>query len=337
MLVAAFHLSITLAEDRFVGTPIFASITWWGYRGVDFFFVLSGFIILLAHRRDIDRPDRLGRYAWKRASRIYPAYWLYTLVVLAISAAGAGAALASVSSVEGVLSTLTLVRFGEVEPAIGVAWTLFHEVVFYVAFGALILNRRLGIALFVLWGAAILWASLEPTPHSLVGTLVGSYNMNFFFGLAAYGAYRRAGARIGLVALLASPLLLLAMIAVEARSGGSMALHAGYAAAFALAIFGAARVEASGRRMTLPGLSLVGNASYSIYLTHVTMQTYSALVVARLGLFDLLPGWVAYAGIFVGVTIIGILAYLVVERPLLALFRPGPAKPPQSSAKAALS
>ncbi|NJC33722.1 peptidoglycan/LPS O-acetylase OafA/YrhL [Sphingomonas jejuensis] len=337
MLVAAFHLSITIGTDRFAGVPVFASVTWWGYRGVDFFFVLSGFIILLAHRRDIGRPDRLGRYAWKRASRIYPAYWLYTAVVLAISAAGSGTLLASIATGGDFLSTLTLVRFGDVDPAIGVAWTLFHEIVFYTAFAALIINRRLGIALFAIWGVTILWSALEPTPHSLAGTLIGSYNMNFFFGLAAYGAFRRLSASAGLAALAASPVLLGVMIALEAGGVGGMLLHAGYAAAFALAIFGAARAEANGLRMSFPGLSLVGDASYSIYLTHVTMQTYLALIAAKLGLFTMLPGWAAYIGILVAGTLVGIMAYLLVEKPLLRLLRPRPAKIPHTVGRAALS
>ncbi|NBQ54213.1 MAG: acyltransferase, partial [Proteobacteria bacterium] len=48
-----------------------------GHRyGVDFFFVLSGFIILHAHMDDIGRPARLGRYLWRRAVRVYPIYWI---------------------------------------------------------------------------------------------------------------------------------------------------------------------------------------------------------------------------------------------------------------------
>ncbi len=37
-----------------------------GWLGVYFFFVLSGFIILFAHWKDLGRPGQLKRYAWRR-------------------------------------------------------------------------------------------------------------------------------------------------------------------------------------------------------------------------------------------------------------------------------
>ncbi len=51
-----------------------------GHAGVDFFFVLSGFIIMHAHTADIGKPERLYRYLWRRATRIYPIYWIVTLI-----------------------------------------------------------------------------------------------------------------------------------------------------------------------------------------------------------------------------------------------------------------
>ncbi len=61
--------------------------SWWrslfdlGDAGVQFFFVLSGFIIYHVHRHDIGRPERTRRYLLKRIIRIYPIYILVTLVL----------------------------------------------------------------------------------------------------------------------------------------------------------------------------------------------------------------------------------------------------------------
>jgi peptidoglycan/LPS O-acetylase OafA/YrhL len=61
-----------------------------GRMGVSLFFVLSGFIICFAHRRDIGVPDRLGRYCWKRFARIYPTYWIFSLLYVSAALSGLG-------------------------------------------------------------------------------------------------------------------------------------------------------------------------------------------------------------------------------------------------------
>ncbi len=53
-----------------------------GHAGVDFFFVLSGFIILHVHAGDIGRPVRLGHYLQRRFTRVYPFYWVVFLLAL---------------------------------------------------------------------------------------------------------------------------------------------------------------------------------------------------------------------------------------------------------------
>src|SRR3546814_12797234 len=82
MAVLAFHLSIMVTEPRFNLPPIFADYTSHGRLGVDFFFVLSGFIMPFAYAKDIGNPDRAGGYALKRFIRLYPLYWLLTVAIL---------------------------------------------------------------------------------------------------------------------------------------------------------------------------------------------------------------------------------------------------------------
>jgi peptidoglycan/LPS O-acetylase OafA/YrhL len=63
-----------------VGTPFR-----WGDAGVEFFFVLSGFIIASAHAGDISRPARLIPYLQRRIIRIYPPYWIIFAIVCAMA------------------------------------------------------------------------------------------------------------------------------------------------------------------------------------------------------------------------------------------------------------
>lgn len=93
MAVAAFHLSLLLGDTRYLNDAVFLKFTQRGNLGVDFFFVLSGFIIVFAHYKDINHPARVSDYLLKRFTRLFPVYWLYTafFAVWLPSASGAPA------------------------------------------------------------------------------------------------------------------------------------------------------------------------------------------------------------------------------------------------------
>lgn len=55
-----------------------------GYSGVDFFFVLSGFIIMQMHHQDLGQPARWRAYAIKRIIRVFPIYWLVMLIIIPV-------------------------------------------------------------------------------------------------------------------------------------------------------------------------------------------------------------------------------------------------------------
>ena len=323
VLVCAFHLSVLFEAALNTRTGSFQSVTWWGFRGVDYFFVLSGFIIVFAHQNDIGRTDRVGRYFAKRISRVYPVYWLYTTVFVGISALGAGALLAPMGNPGALMSALLLIRFSGIDPPLAVAWTLFHEVIFYAAFATLIVDRRLGILVLAGWLFAILAFQTWPTPHTIPGTLFSTFNLNFFFGMLAFALHQRVRPFLAGVLIGAGVVGVVIFLVADARLGGSITVQVGFAAAFASVIAGCAALERSGREWRVSTMVLLGDASYSLYLVHTNVEVYLLKAVQRLPFYPDLPVWSIYLVILATTVGAGLVAHLVVEKPLTQLIRRG--------------
>jgi len=256
-----------------------------GFLGVDYFFVLSGFII--AH--SLSRPQaQVGNFLWRRAVRLLPVFWL----VFAVS----GLAVWVKPSLLGHPVHYSVAELGKAflllrqdiadgrsnPPIVGVAWTLHHEVLFY-AFAALWLWRpRWGLVL----GALVVFGSLG-RPESYPATyLLNPLNLEFAFGVLAYLAHRKlpvvaawgvaAGGALALPlawqwwqpldelvnqsrvwsAGLPLALLVCAMAALE-KHGSAPGLHKG----------GATRWRKL-RDEVMHSLERLGDCSYALYLTH---------------------------------------------------------------------
>lgn len=132
MAVVAFHLSLLLGDTRYLNDAVFLKFTQRGNLGVDFFFVLSGFIIVFAHYKDINHPARVSDYLLKRFTRLFPVYWLYTAIFCSLVAIGFGSASIVPETLSNWISTLFLIRLDSFELPIVPAWTLIHELAFYL-------------------------------------------------------------------------------------------------------------------------------------------------------------------------------------------------------------
>jgi exopolysaccharide production protein ExoZ len=267
LAVCAFHLSLAFDDPRFGGTPLWLNVTRLGWHGVDFFFALSGFIIMYAHRGDIDRPDRLPRYAVKRALRIYPMYWLLTILAIVVALkSGRPQMLQGLDWV----SVLGLVHVTSARTPLLPAWTLFHEVFFYAMFALLIWRRWLGVLAAAVWVALMLsFGSVPVAERSLWSTIVSPVNLCFFGGIAAYylHGFLSAARSMQFAAL---GLALFVAVAIAGRQSMTVIGFSSFMSlAFCLLISGIVGLERNGKWRDVAWLSLLGNVSYTLYLAHI--------------------------------------------------------------------
>ena len=151
MLVVFYHAGRLISLPQYYDYIPLGNVFGFGHAGVDFFFVLSGFIITHVHRRDLGRPAALGRFCARRFVRIYPLYWVVSAIVIGLALFSPDWATRLQPSY--IIASLLLLPHGQ-DPLLGVGWTLEHEMLFYLAFAAAIASRRLGFVLMAAGAAA---------------------------------------------------------------------------------------------------------------------------------------------------------------------------------------
>lgn len=189
LAVLAYHY--TAINQTFWGNsaalefPTLSTVTRYGYLGVELFFVISGFVILMtAYGRS------LPAFVASRVSRLYPAYWAAVLVTVALQAFWDGGR--DVSLVEALVNLTMLQEAWDVPSVQGAFWTLYVELKFYLLIGVFMLagiTRRRVIALAVLW--PVLAQLARATDSDLLASLlIPSYAPYFAGGMLLYLVHR---------------------------------------------------------------------------------------------------------------------------------------------------
>ncbi|BCI70644.1 acyltransferase [Sphingomonas paucimobilis] len=300
--------------DLAFGTPTLRAVMRPGHNGVDLFFVLSGFLLLLIHHRDIGRPRSVTRYAWRRVRRIYPVYWLALACTIAVTLAG-GHGWPAPGRV--ILSILLWPR--TTPPLHPLAWTLQYEVLFYLFFALLLLHRILGLVTIALWLLAILTAQFVPLGGGLATNI---FAIEFFFGMgtAHILRIRRPGPRLAAWVAAVGATAFLSAWALEAAGllyGYGFTARLLYGLSAAALIGGAAGSEGLVRWPR--ALIGIGQASYAIYLFHLIGIGVAWQIGLRLGVA--LPPLIWFVLLTIAGALLGGMVHLAIERPLIAWMR----------------
>ena len=294
--LAALSVAIAHSDSSIGSNPALHFARWHAYEmpgtpGVEFFFVLSGFVMALMHAGEIGRGGRVGVFLWRRICRIYPIYFI-ALAIMAWRFWGAPSITAS-----------NLLEWGSLLPIrtdnlIVVAWTLRQEVTFYLIF-ALCLLPRVGWVVLAGWviGTAGVWLlgwslALQGTIAVLAGHVLNPFNFEFFAGLLAGALFRRLPARsFPAAAVLGAAAALLGMRLRQDGWGaeyGPTEARLTYGLAYGGILLGLAMLERSGA-LRFHGwagrvAAAAGVVSYPLYLSHLMTIGWVADSLAAQGL-----------------------------------------------------
>ncbi|MDV3503099.1 acyltransferase [Marinobacter sp. M-5] len=250
-----------------VNYPFFAR----GFLGVDFFFILSGFIIAFSSSRMLEAGKTLGEYFSHRLVRIYVPY-----LPVGVALYFAYQLLPNMSAGDreiGLLTSFTLIPTVQAT-ALSVAWTLKHELLFYLLFASFFVSRVLFIGVMGTWLVAIVFVRqlLEVPESGFLQIFLNPLNLWFYVGMSVYLCPQIRLSRFGYWAgflVLASALYVLVI-------NGFSRIYIGLVFAVMIVLF--TKVE----NLEVPAprfLLYLGAASYSVYLVHSPVQSVLARVL----------------------------------------------------------
>jgi len=329
LLVVLFHLGLIVADAKYFDVPWVATPFRWGDAGVEFFFVLSGFIIASAHAGDISRPARLIPYLQRRMIRIYPPYWIIFALVC-VMALPLTATRATLPTDPGTLAEAWFLLpqdpaevGGTGSPVIIVAWTLRYEILFYLFFALLILDLRLG--LLAASAYSIAFATLRHQPGIgfpltfLLNPCIWLFGMGIAVARATGGATRPPSRPLVWLALASTAFMGLAMNRAYQWAPLADWNVYGLGLASSIAIFAAVAAENAGSNLGGGrALQLIGAASYVLYLIHYPLFSVGCKIAMVCGMQKLgIVGMAAtYVLLLAAAIAMAILFHLAIELPV---------------------
>ena len=257
-----FYHYTTRFDEHFGHSPDLLFTFPYGGYGVEFFFLISGFVIYLT----LERTSTVLGFAYKRFTRLYPAYWF--CVVLTFAAVRVfGLPGLEVSAAAATVNLSMLNRFVSVPNVDGVYWSLAYELVFYfwiVVLFRLGLLRNLRGTLLICLAVSLVPALLEHwlgdarIPDLAKTVLLTRHSTFFLTGMLFYKARERGRFEWRDAVVVALALLSLLVTA-------SM----GYAlAAVVLVACFAWTLHRPPRLLLQRAVIFLGTISYPLYLVH---------------------------------------------------------------------
>lgn len=325
-IVVVTHATFFARERNDATTPVWH----FGEAGVHIFFVISGFVIVLAASRRDGVWVTPAYFAIRRMLRILPMYWLATTINLAVLVAMPTLVLHSSLDWSQVVKSYFLIPDynldGRIEPLLGVAWTLYFESFFYALFACSLLLKvsplwAVPVALSLCFGLSFFRSTDWPPITVYANPIVLE-----FAGGMALAVFRK---RINLPALSSFFIFAVGVIllVVLGEMGGNVpgqghdrgGLHdlVYRGGPSFLVVLGTVALDRYINWKRLEWLLLLGGASYSLYLFHPLIGPAAPVLLTRLGVINGALSTVLSTVLSIA---IAVAIYRVLEQPLMRFF-----------------
>jgi exopolysaccharide production protein ExoZ len=329
--IAAFLVVITHSIDRmkhYSDEPFHIVLDFFhkfGSSGVDMFFIISGFVMMYISSASIANGTfDLKRFYIKRLVRVVPIYWIITAIVSILLIVYPSVFYNTTTDIYHTLGSYFFIPIADplnkFAPLLGVGWTLNLEMYFYLIFGLFIFFFKLNafkyiICFFIVTSLIGFILQLGKQGYYL-NVLTNPMFLEFIFGMVLFKimskrefTFREAAVLLILsISIYTVPIFVSFDISIRFIYWGVPSF---------LLILSMITFEKLGKLKVSSFFIKLGDASYSIYLTH-----YFAIgLLYKIG-DDI--GWLQHPTVFILIaiilsTFIGYIFYILVEKPILKL------------------
>jgi exopolysaccharide production protein ExoZ len=297
----------------------------WLAAGVDVFFLISGFVMVVATER---RTIRGVRFFTERLARVVPLYWLVTGLFIAIMALHGDLLPDAGEITRSLLFVFDMnPRTHEPNPILVPGWTLNYEMLFYLLFALLIrltVTRRIAVMTAVFLSLCA-FRPLVPQDDALLFRMTSPQPLEFIAGMALAQARCRLGRLHPLFGFAAIAAGFVGLVLVDTPF--PRVVH--FAPCATLIVAGSIVCDRL-VRPDIPVFRLLGDSSYSLYLTH-------PLILEAFPAYATTAGWRAGGAVatVVACVALSLAFYRWFEVPTLRFFRHRLKRRPQLAPAAA--
>jgi exopolysaccharide production protein ExoZ len=330
MFVVYLHAAIQVNTLSGAGVSPWPEV---GKCGVDVFFVLSGYVMWMS------TAGRSGvlEFLRRRLVRIAPLYWIVTLAAASVALVAPHLLNSTRFEIRHVVASLCFIPWRNpvvpyeaggdmteiLKPIISPGWTLNFEMFFYAQFALALLvpeRKRLATLVLIITGVYLACSSLagQADIFQFYGSrLVFEFLAGSVLASIAGGADNGTqGIALPVSALCISLVVILLNDAWFSASARAIALGGPAVVLVASAV----EIEKRGRLPFVRLLDQLGNASYSIYITHIFSVAGMRIFPRMLGLDPLGLGRPFFvAGCLALAAVGGFAVHMLVEKPLLRI------------------
>ena len=285
--------------------------------GVDLFFVISGFIMMYITK---SKKISFKTFLLKRFNRIVPYYWIWTIVFAVLMWFFSNNYIKDpLNIIASILFIPMMALDGSRQPVLSVGWTLNHETLFYFCFGLIYLynkNKKINSALL---STILVLLIVNGVYRILILELI--------MGVIVFNLWRKNiislinhKVRYVLFVIMILVGLTINYLTADICYGNDNLRCAFWGLGCSIILFSLVSLESNFEKFKqltsyigLSFLKYIGDASYSIYLTH----WFFCLLSLRVSYYLKINSILYVLSLVIIMIFFGVLAYKYIERPLI--------------------